>query len=268
MSEIVKKYYNENADSEWQRLLPPYQQVEFTTTMHLIEQYFPKQGHICDIGCGPGRYALELLKRGYKVTLFELSDRELEIAKKNIKEENLKAEAFICENALNLHVLESESYDACLLMGPMYHILNRDDRLHILNQLKRILKKDGMAIIAYLNSWGILKAGVTEFFDETTDFEHMIRLLDEQALDEKMSFTEAYFSTPVKALEEINDAGFEYISYAGAESFLSGISTELTRLYKEQPNVYKDLLEVAKRTCELPQYRDATEHLHVVVRKK
>jgi S-adenosylmethionine-dependent methyltransferase len=77
MSEVVKKYYDQNAGDEWERLNHPYSRVEFESTMHLIGKYLPESGRVCDIGCGPGRYSIELLKRGYDVTLFELSQKEL-----------------------------------------------------------------------------------------------------------------------------------------------------------------------------------------------
>lgn len=263
----VEQYYDDNFELEWDRLNNPYSVVEFNSTMYIIDKYFPKTGSICDIGCGPGRYSIELLKKGYKVTLFELSVKELKLAEERINNLNLKAEAYICENALNLHLLESESYDAILLMGPMYHVLDESQRQSILSETYRILKKDGIAIIAYLNSWGILKAGVTEFSDTFSNIENIYGYLNEQKFGPDESFTNVYFSTPSKALEEIKSSGFELVSYAGAEGFLSGIESNIIELSSENKDVYNNLIKVSAETCEYPQYRDATEHLHVVVRK-
>ncbi|MBU5590465.1 methyltransferase domain-containing protein [Clostridium sp. MSJ-4] len=267
MSEVVRNYYDENAKVELERLNNPYSSIEFNSTMHLIDKYFPKTGEVIDIGSGPGRYSLELLKKKYSVTLLELSEKELDIAKKRIEGVGLKAEKYLCENALNLNILESDKYDAILLMGPMYHILDKEQRINVLKETLRILKKQGIAIISYLNSWGILKAGVTEFSSVFKDLNNVYGYLDEQSFDENNSFTEVYFSTPVQALDEVEKAGFHIASYAGAESFLSGIEEGVIKLYKEDRVVYDNLLKVAVESCELPQYRDATEHLHIVVKK-
>lgn len=267
MSQVVKKYYENNAEKEWQRLNKPYNRIEFASTMQLIEKYFPKEGHICDVGSGPGRYAIELLQRGYRVTLFELSAKELELASTQISELGLQAEDYICENALNLHVMPSEAYDAALVMGPLYHILDAADREEVIRQTARILKPGGVAILAYINSWGTLKAGVTEFSDSFRDTEHLYAYLGEQKLGENTGFTECYFTTPPRALEEVEQGEFEVITYAGAEGFLSGMSNEVLRLYQEDRPVYDNLLRAVSETCEYPQYRDATEHLHIVVRK-
>ena len=268
MSEIVRGYYDENSEVEWERLTKPYRKIEFSSTLYLIDKYFPKKGSIIDIGAGPGRYSIELLKKGYEVSLWELSQKELNLAKDQITSLGLEAEAYICENALNLHLLESEKYDGLLLMGPMYHIWGEEDRQKVLKEAMRILKKDGVAIIAYLNSWGILKAGVTEFPDTFSDINNVYGYLGEQTFDENLSFTEVYFTIPPKALEEVKTAGFELVSYAGAEGYLSGTQTEIKRLYEEKRNIYDNFVKAAVETCEYPQYRDATEHLHIVAKKK
>ena len=267
MRNYVKEYYDNNYEKEWDRLKKPYRIIEFMSTMYLIEKYFPKEGNAIDIGCGPGRYSIELLKKGYNVTLFELSGEELKLAKSKIEEEGLKAQEYICEDALNLHFLESEKYDVLLLMGPMYHVLNETDRVKILKEARRILKDDGIALISYINSWGCLKSGVTEFSEVFSDLQNVYNYLDEQKFDPNSSFTNLYMTTPTNALKEVTEAGFNIISYAGVESFLSGIESRVVELAVEDKNVYNNLLKVASETCEYPQYRDATEHIHIIVKK-
>ncbi len=264
----VRKYYDENAEFEWQRLNNPYSRVEFCSTLHLIEKYFPKSGEIIDIGSGPGRYSLELLKRGYEVSLLDLSKNELDIAKRKIEEANLTAENYYCKSALELEFLADESFDGLLLMGPLYHLHSTEERSKVLSDSYRILKKNGVALISYINTWGVLKASVGEFPDSFKDIEHFDRYRDgDLKFSPEESFTSTYFTTPPLALDEIRKAGFEIVSYAGAESFLSGLSIQMKNLYLYMPEVYENYLKKAVEFCELPQYRDTTEHLHVIVKK-
>jgi len=267
MSEIVKGYYDDNAQGEWQRLENPYSKIEFLSTLYLIDKYFPKEGSVLDVGSGPGRYSIEMLKRGFDVSLWELSSKELEIAKEKIEGLGLRAQAYICQDALKLDLVEDEKYDIVLLMGPLYHIQDDEGRMRVLKNTRRILKSGGRAIIAYLNSWGILKAGVTEFFEAFSDIQNVYNYLDDQKFGADRSFTEVYFATPPRALEEVKNAGFEIVSYAGAEGFLGGIESGMKKLYAEHRDIYDNLVKVAAETCEYPQYRDATEHLHIVVQK-
>ncbi|MBZ9635027.1 class I SAM-dependent methyltransferase [Clostridium sp. FP1] len=265
MSDIVKGYYDENAQYEWERLDNPYRKIEFLSTLYLINKYFPKEGMLCDIGCGPGRYSIEMLKKGYDVTLFELSSEELKLAKEKIKSEGLKAEEFICDTALNINRLEDKKFNGMLIMGPMYHLYKKEDRLNVLKEAKKKLTDDGVALISYINSIGTLKAGLTEFYETFEEIENVYNYLGEQVFDETKSFTEVYFTTPEAALRELEEAGFQIISYGGAESFLSGLHLPLKKVYEENRAVYDNFVKVAVEKCELPQYRDATEHLNIVV---
>jgi len=69
MNKEIEKYYDSLVIQEWERLNVPFPRLEFESTKMLIKKYFPKKGLVCDIGCGPGRYTIELLKMGHKVTL-------------------------------------------------------------------------------------------------------------------------------------------------------------------------------------------------------
>lgn len=106
MTKHVSDFYNGEPEKEWNRLDHPYTRFEFVTTCDLITNYFPKEGKVCDIGGGPGRYAIELIKQGYDVTLIDLSQELLEIAKAR------DVSNVICADAKNLAMLESNAYDA------------------------------------------------------------------------------------------------------------------------------------------------------------
>ena len=245
------------------------QRIEYTSTLRLIEKYFPSNGAICDIGCGPGRYAIELARRGYRVTLLDLSEKLLERAKKAIASEGVSAERLVQGDARDLGVFKDESFDAALLLGPMYHLIERDDRSLALSELVRILKPGGRAIVAYLNSWGMLRSGLAGFPKRFIDPAFLRSLLGETTFEdrERPNFTECHWSNPEIAGEELLDAGLRVVSYAGAEGFLEGMAPLLEALWTNEPEAYKNVLEFAAETSELPQFRDATNHVHFVVEK-
>lgn len=99
MSEILRDFYDTNATVEWERLDLPLCRIEFASTLRLIDKYFPKQGRVCDIGSGPGRYAIELIRRGYAVTLVDLSDKEISLARQQLDQLGLAAEQLIVGDA-------------------------------------------------------------------------------------------------------------------------------------------------------------------------
>jgi S-adenosylmethionine-dependent methyltransferase len=269
MSNIVKDFYNNHANQEWNRMDDSLCKIEFASTLQLIDKYFPKRGHVCDIGSGPGHYAIELARRGYQVTLIDFSEEELKLAHTQLEHLELQAQQIIIGDARNLNKLVSGKFDAALLMGPMYHVIDEADRRQILYQLKNILNPQGVAIIAYLNSWGLIRTGIVDFPNWYKDITKLRSMLNDQIFEgETLSnFTECYWSTPEAALREIKSAGLEVISYAGAESFAGGMHPLLDKLSSENPEAYANILQVAAETCELSQYRDNTDHLHFVVQK-
>jgi SAM-dependent methyltransferase len=270
MSDLVKKFYNSNAELEQKRLDSPLCKIEFASTLKLIDKYFPRQGHICDIGGATGRYTIELVRKGYSVTLFDLSDEQVKLAGTKLIQNGLSAEQLIIGDARDMSMFPSESFDAALFMGPMYHIVEQKERAKALHELKRILKPSGITIIAYLNSWGILKTGITDFPDWYKDISFLRSMLFEHTFSgpDLTGFTECYWSTPEAALREVSEAGMEVISYAGAESFAGGMGKLLEQLAMDFKETYENIVTVASETCELDQYRETTDHLHIVARKR
>jgi ubiquinone/menaquinone biosynthesis C-methylase UbiE len=66
-------------------------------------------------------------------------------------------------NALKLKRMETESCDLVLLLGPMYHLFNYEEKLKALTEAKRVCKKGGKIFVAYLmNEYGILTYGFKE----------------------------------------------------------------------------------------------------------
>lgn len=269
MSQFVRDFYDSHAAYEWERLDTPLCKIEFTSTLRLIGKYFPKQGRVCDIGGGPGRYSIELIRRGYRATLFDLSQEEIRLARAQLDTLGLSAEGLIVGDARDMSALAAESFDAALLMGPMYHIVGPEERAGVLRELARILKPRGTAIVAYLNAWGILITGIVDFAEWYRDISTLRSMLNEHTFTGQSlaGFTESYWSTPEAALAEVEKAGLEIISYAGAEGFAAGMGPLLKCLAADNPEAYANVVQVAAETCELEQYRDSTDHLHIVVQK-
>ena len=78
---LVRDYYTESVRREWRRLVrDAYHGLEFQTTLHSLENHLPPNGLILDAGGGPGRYTIELARRGYEVVLLDMTPANLEFA--------------------------------------------------------------------------------------------------------------------------------------------------------------------------------------------
>jgi len=268
MSEVVRAYYNRGVLEEWERLGRAYPRLELTSTMHLIDAFFPSEGRIADIGGGPGRYSIELLRKGYRTTLIDLSDEAAAFARAKLQALDLAPEQVLAADARSLPMLESESFDGALELGPMYHIVEPSERAKALAELHRLLKPGAPAIVGFINPWGVLRGGLTEFPNDYSDGSLVRQLLGTYLkVGEQAAFTESAFLTPPQALQELRAAGFAVETRAGVEGFASGARGPVTALAESDPAAYEVVAELAAETATYPAFRDCTEHLHVVIRK-
>ncbi len=269
MSTHVRDFYDSAPEREWERLDTGLSRIEFASTLRLIEKYFSANGDVCDVGSGPGRYSIELARRGYRVTLFDLSGKLLERAERAFASEGINATAYIHGNARDLSVFKDESFDAALLLGPLYHMTERPDRSQALSEMVRILKPGGRAIVAFLNAWGLLRTGVAGFPHLYRNPSFLRSLLGETTFEdrERPRFTECHWSNPEIACKELRGVGLRIVSYAGAEGFVGGMAPLLETLRENEPAAYENIEAFAAETSELPGFRDATSHVHFVVEK-
>lgn len=154
MTELEQHYNKFNEDK---RLTRKHGQVEYITSMKYIHECLQgiSDPKILDIGAGTGRYSVALSEEGYDVTAVELVKYNLGILKS--KGSNVKAYQ---GTALNLKRFDTDQFDLTLLLGPMYHLYTFEDKLKALYETKRVTKKGGIILVAYLmNEYGILTYG-------------------------------------------------------------------------------------------------------------
>lgn len=151
--ELIEYYNKFNEDK---RLTRRHGKVEFIVTLKYIYDYLNKMNNpkIIDIGAGTGKYSIELSNQGYDVTAIELVKHNLSYIKKYDKIKSYQG------NAIDLSRFKDETFDLTLLFGPMYHLIDENDKIKALNEAKRITKKDGIIMVAYImNDYCILTHG-------------------------------------------------------------------------------------------------------------
>lgn len=143
--QVLTEYYgNYDEDS---RLLSKHGSVEFLTTMRYIEKYLCPGMRICEIGAATGRYSHTLARRGYLVDAVELITHNIDVFKANTQTgENVR---IFQGNAKNLDMLDDDTYDITLLLGPMYHLFTVPEQLQALSEAIRVTKKGGVVFAAY-----------------------------------------------------------------------------------------------------------------------
>ena len=143
----LEDYYNRYDEDG--RLLSRHGQVEYLTTMKYIRACLEgiSEPNILEVGAGTGRYSVTLAKQGYRVTAVELTAHNLELLKAKLDgSEPLTA---MRGNATDLSALPDGAYDLTMLLGPMYHLYTREDKLKALAEAVRVTRPGGYILVAY-----------------------------------------------------------------------------------------------------------------------
>jgi SAM-dependent methyltransferase len=124
---------------------------------------FDKSRKILDVGCGTGRHAIELTKRGYCVTGIDLSVSQLKRATEKAKEQNLSID-FQCQDARNLP-FDSEFDVAIMICEGGFSLMESDEMdYEILKNVTKSLKPHAKFIFNAPNGLFPLNNNVDEFY--------------------------------------------------------------------------------------------------------
>ncbi len=143
-----------NTYDEDSRLRSKHGMVEFLTTMRYIQKYIRPGDRILEIGAGTGRYSHALAQQGYTVDAIELVEHHIDVfRKKTLPNEPV---SIVQGNALDLSTFPDGQYDITLLLGPLYHLYNSEDKRQALREAIRVTKPGGIVFAAYVISDGSL----------------------------------------------------------------------------------------------------------------
>jgi SAM-dependent methyltransferase len=255
----LRAYYERGMERE--RLSDGRGELEFTRTTEIVRRALPAApAVVADIGGGPGRYALWLASLGYQVEHRDLMPLHVE---------QLAADAAgmpgirtAVGDVRDLD-LPDASVDAVLLLGPLYHLLDRAERVDALRECARIVRPGGAVFAAAISRWaaridGMLRERiyvkypvVTGLIDEV-DRTGMLPPLGDGA------FT-AFCHRPGELRSELEDAGLEVadlVSVEGPAFILGDLDARLA-----DPADRSVALEVARAIERVPELLGIGPHL-------
>jgi 2-polyprenyl-3-methyl-5-hydroxy-6-metoxy-1,4-benzoquinol methylase len=151
----IREYYDADLQHEDGRLEE--HQLEFDITWRWLMQVLPERGHILELGAATGRYTLPLAERGYTLTALDLSAQVIELSRTKAQQAGLESRIdYIVGDARDLTCLGNTQYDAALVMGPLYHLVEGKERRLVLSQVYQVLKPGAPLISAFICRIGIL----------------------------------------------------------------------------------------------------------------
>ncbi|MDD4796570.1 MAG: class I SAM-dependent methyltransferase, partial [Eubacteriales bacterium] len=209
-----------NAGIEKNRLRAGVGLIEWQRTCQLLAEFLPPPPAVVyDVGGGYGEYSWHLAARGYDVHLFDIAPGNIEMSAALAGEYPgvSLAAAHVCD--ARAVPRGDRSADAVLLMGPLYHIVERQERLSALRECRRLLKPGGLlftaAITRYATTlWALTAYGAQNTLLTEDAFRAMLlrELTDGQHIrPENSSYRgmgRSFFHLPGQLADELAEAGF------------------------------------------------------------
>lgn len=249
--ERIENYYNNF--NEWDRLETPEGVLEFQFTVQEITKHIKPGMRILDLGGGPGRYTIELAKRGYLMSLADLSSNLIAQAKEKCKDiPNI--ESIDVVNAVDLNRYNTSSFDAVLYLGPLYHLIKDNDVHRSLCEVHRILKSDGVLIAAFIpllsGIAGIIERSIyspfqvdAETLQKTSSDGIFLNRSDKGFQDGKY-----YTSEDIEGL--MHRSGFRKISMRSIRGIGYKLEKGIIEKMSSNPKLYQEIISTINSTAE------------------
>ncbi|WP_075618536.1 class I SAM-dependent methyltransferase [Paenisporosarcina indica] len=266
----IKEYYS--MFDEWGRL--DREPLEFQVNWHYIQKYLPIAGKVLDNGAGPGKYAMKLAQQGYDVTLTDLVPRLVEMAQDKANELGVSKqfEGFHVADARDLSVFHDEQFDASLVLGPMYHLQEEQDRNKAMQELYRVTKNDGTVFVAFMPRIkhvlsSLLSPGNWRPNDNMESIQQFLHTGKFNHSDEGR-FTGAYYFNVEDIKPFMESHGFKTMDLIGSSNIGSLLSKEQWAYWQNRgDDEFNQLLNLLLETATDPTVLGISSHLLYIGKK-
>lgn len=124
--------------------------------------------HVCDLTCGPGLYAVELAKRGCKVTGIDFGPAAVAYARDLAHQEGIADHCTFIEQDVREVKLPPASFDAVLFIYGQLAVFKKSESAQLLTKVAAALKPGGQLIVELLNQERVDKTSSNWWFTDNT----------------------------------------------------------------------------------------------------
>lgn len=263
----IRSFYDRNVENEHSRL--ERHPVERDVTWRFLDKYLPPSGKILEIGAATGAYPVPLAKKGYSVTAVDFSPNLMEKCKDRVRELGLRNRiTCLVADARDLTQVIDTDYDVVLLLGPLYHLVEEEDRKTALKEVYQRMKPGGVIFSAFISRYGFW-SDVMHTIPHYIEYEEDVRAVLEGGKDLEMPSWgpggfRAYFATVPEIYRLHEEQGFEPLAVAGVEPAGIAADEQYKKLTDKQRELWLDLMfEISTE----PSLAGASSHILYIGKK-
>jgi ubiquinone/menaquinone biosynthesis C-methylase UbiE len=256
--EIIRHYERERPEST--RITEGFGTLERERTREVLRRHLPAApARVLDVGGGEGVHARWLAGEGYDVDLVDPVPVHVAVGESAPYRATL-GDARALEFA-------DETFDAALVLGPCYHLVERDDRVRALREARRVVRPGGIVFVAAVSRFASLFDGLARDFLFDPEFRAIV--LDDLRTGVHRNhnerphwFTTAYFHRPSEVIAEAEAAGLRVRELVGVEG-MAGWQQQLETRW-EDPDDREIILAAARATESVPELAGLSAHMLLV----
>jgi ubiquinone/menaquinone biosynthesis C-methylase UbiE len=239
--------------------------LERVRTWELLTRHLPgPPAVVLDVGGGAGVYALPLAARGHQVHLVDPVALHVEQALAASREQAGAPLASATVGDARRLDQPDAGVDAVLLLGPLYHLTERADRVRALAEARRVVRPGGVVVAAAISRFASTVDGLARGRLDEPGFAAIVErdLSDGQHRNPTRRpewFTTAYFHLPDELAGEVADAGLRLRALLAVEGVGEFAADAAERL--ADPDRRERLLEVVRRVEAEPSLLGASPHI-------
>jgi len=145
-------FFDEYGEREWQRFVdgrtPP---ASLSTHIHYLRRFVRTGDRVLDVGCGPGRFTIELVRLGARVVAADVSPVQLELHRSHVGDADAEhaVESRHVVDVLDLREFDDESFDAVVCYGGVLSYV-LDHAPDALRELRRVTRPGGHVFVSVM----------------------------------------------------------------------------------------------------------------------
>jgi len=238
----------------------------------LVRHLPPPPASVLDVGGGAGIYTCWLARLGYAAHLLDLVPIHVAQARDAAKRQPDHSPAGLVIGDARALPYPDACADAVLLLGPLYHLTERRDRLLALAEARRVLRPGGVVFAVGVSRFASLLDGLHNELLDDPDFALIVEqdLRDGQhrnptARSPHSYWTTAFFHHPEELQAEVREAGFAITEVVAVEGPDFAVR-DLARWW-DDPARRERLLAAIRAVEHEPSLLGMSAHIMVIARK-
>ena len=274
-TEHVRQFNDEYAEQEWQRVDRALTtRIEYEIHRSFLAKFVRTGDSVLDLGSGPGRHAIDMMNAGAHVTLGDISDVQLELAKQKISDADLGADGFHQLDICNLSQFEDATFDLVVCIGGALSYVQKGFE-SALSEIVRVTKPGGRVVVGVMSIYGLMrvfpggdKADQLATFDLHIDRE---KLMDNEGSmvtqpDSPVIHMPIFLCTNRYLRQSLEKRGCGVLATASANP-LTADGMKLDKVFAD-PVARQNLIDLEIALSELPAYADTGEWVIAAAEKR